>query len=148
GLFWKSNGESNDEIGESSVASHRGVGGALGTLQYRRTEARSQRSVYHDHGDHLQTAVAAGVPSRRPHLTYVEPGEYGGGYALRTRYAERDRHLCQTGNLEVLWRQRPTGGQAGGPIGFTADGQYLFLAVGDRQRTTPAQDPDQPVGKN
>jgi hypothetical protein len=27
------------------------------------------------------------------------------------------------------------------------DGQYLFLAVGDRQRMTPAQDPDQPVGK-
>ena len=49
----------------------------------------------------------------------------------------------------MLWRQVPTGkgGQAGGPIAFSADGQYLFLAVGDRQRMTPAQDPDQPVGK-
>src|SRR3954447_5407345 len=39
------------------------------------------------------------------------------------------------------------GGQAGGPIAFSSDGQYLFLAVGDRQRMTPAQDPDQPEGK-
>jgi glucose/arabinose dehydrogenase len=32
-------------------------------------------------------------------------------------------------------------------VAFTPDGQYLFLTVGDRQRFTPAQDPDQPVGK-
>ena len=42
---------------------------------------------------------------------------------------------------------RGKGGQSGGPIAFSADGQYLFLAVGDRMRLTPAQDPDQPVGK-
>ena len=30
---------------------------------------------------------------------------------------------------------------------FSPDGQFLFLTVGDRQRFTPAQDPDQPVGK-
>ena len=39
------------------------------------------------------------------------------------------------------------GGQEGGAVAFSADGQYLFLTVGDRQRFTPAQDPDQPVGK-
>jgi glucose/arabinose dehydrogenase len=39
------------------------------------------------------------------------------------------------------------GGQAGAQIAFSPDGQYLFLAVGDRQRMTPAQDPSQPVGK-
>jgi glucose/arabinose dehydrogenase len=32
-------------------------------------------------------------------------------------------------------------------VAFSPDGQYLFLTVGDRQRMTPAQDPDQPVGK-
>jgi len=49
----------------------------------------------------------------------------------------------------VLWRQMPRGkgGQAGAQIAFSPDGQYLFLTVGDRQRMTPAQDPDQPVGK-
>jgi TonB family protein len=42
---------------------------------------------------------------------------------------------------------RGKGGQAGAQIAFSPDGQYLFLTVGDRQRMTPAQDPDQPVGK-
>ena len=51
--------------------------------------------------------------------------------------------------FEVLWRQLPRGkgGQEGGQIAFSPDGKYLFLTVGDRQRFTPAQDPDQPVGK-
>jgi glucose/arabinose dehydrogenase len=39
------------------------------------------------------------------------------------------------------------GGQEGGQIAFSPDGQYLFLTVGDRQRFTPAQDPNQPEGK-
>src|SRR5207249_2354973 len=30
---------------------------------------------------------------------------------------------------------------------FSPDGQYLFLAVGDRQRMTPAQDPNTELGK-
>lgn len=38
-------------------------------------------------------------------------------------------------------RGRPSGG-----IAFSPDGQYLFMTVGDRQRMTPAQDPNQPVG--
>ena len=49
----------------------------------------------------------------------------------------------------VLWRQMPKGkgGQEGAQIAFSPDGQYLFLTVGDRQRFTPAQDPNQPEGK-
>ena len=39
------------------------------------------------------------------------------------------------------------GGQDGAQVAFSPDGQYLFLTVGDRQRFTPAQDPDQPEGK-
>src|SRR5260370_33288773 len=52
-------------------------------------------------------------------------------------------------DFNVLWRQMPRGkgGQAGAQIAFSPDGQYLFLTVGDRQRMTPAQDPDQPGGK-
>ena len=42
---------------------------------------------------------------------------------------------------------RGKGGQAGGQVAFSPDGQYLFMTVGDRQRMTPAQDPNQPVGK-
>jgi glucose/arabinose dehydrogenase len=92
-------------------------------------------------------------------LTYVEPGDYGGGLALaRARLVLGNGPQGGNGpvpqgprlqNFEVLWRQMPRGkgGQAGGQIAFSPDGQYLFLTVGDRQRFTPAQDPNQPVGK-
>jgi hypothetical protein len=51
--------------------------------------------------------------------------------------------------LQVLWREMPKGrgGQFGAQIAFSPDGQYLFLTVGDRQRMTPAQDPNQALGK-
>src|SRR5215469_8602082 len=83
------------------------------------------------------------------YLTYAEPGEYGGGLALARAKLNATATSAKLENFEVLWHQRPTGkgGQPGGPIAFSPDGQYLFLAVGDRQRMTPAQDPDQPVGK-
>ena len=83
------------------------------------------------------------------YLTYCEPGDYGGGFAMARARLNLTATSAKLENVEVLWRQRPTGrgGQAGGPIAFSADGQTLFLAVGDRQRMTPAQDPSQPVGK-
>jgi glucose/arabinose dehydrogenase len=83
------------------------------------------------------------------YLTYVEPGTYGGGFALARARLNATATSAALENFEVLWHQVPTGkgGQAGGPIAFSSDGKYLFLAVGDRQRMTPAQDPDQPVGK-
>jgi glucose/arabinose dehydrogenase len=83
------------------------------------------------------------------YLTYVEPGDYGGGFAMARARLNVTATSASLENFEVLWRQVPAGkgGQAGGPIAFTADGKYLFLAVGDRQRMTPAQDPNQPVGK-
>jgi glucose/arabinose dehydrogenase len=51
--------------------------------------------------------------------------------------------------LQVLWRDMPKGrgGQFGAQIAFSPDSQYLFLTVGDRQRFTPAQDPNTEVGK-
>jgi glucose/arabinose dehydrogenase len=83
------------------------------------------------------------------YLTYVEPGDYGGGFALARARLNTSGPAARLERLEVLWRQMPRGkgGQAGGPVAFSPDGQFLFLAVGDRQRFTPAQDPDQPVGK-
>jgi glucose/arabinose dehydrogenase len=83
------------------------------------------------------------------YLTYVEPGDYGGGLALARAKLNITGPAPRLEKLEVLWRQLPRGkgGQAGGQVAFSPDGQYLFLTVGDRQRFTPAQDPDQPVGK-
>lgn len=83
------------------------------------------------------------------YLTYVEPGNYGGGLALGRGQLALDGQQAALTGFQVLWRQVPTGkgGQPGGQIAFSPDGQYLFLTVGDRQRMTPAQDPNQPVGK-
>ena len=39
------------------------------------------------------------------------------------------------------------GGQFGAQIAFSPDGRYLFLTVGERQRMTPAQDPNTELGK-
>src|SRR5262245_58809258 len=83
------------------------------------------------------------------YLTYVEPGDYGGGLALARAKLNATPTSARLENFEVLWRQLPRGkgGQEGAQVAFSPDGQYLFLTVGDRQRFTPAQDPDQPVGK-
>ncbi len=83
------------------------------------------------------------------YLTYAEPGDYGGGLALARAQLNITATNARLQNLEVLWRQLPKGkgGQEGAQVAFSPDGQFLFLAVGDRQRMTPAQDPNQPVGK-
>jgi glucose/arabinose dehydrogenase len=83
------------------------------------------------------------------YLTYAEPGDYGGGLALARARLNVTATTARLQNFEVLWRQMPRGkgGQEGAQVAFSPDGQYLFLTVGERQRFTPAQDPDQPAGK-
>ena len=83
------------------------------------------------------------------YLTYSEPGDGGSSLALaRARLALGDGKASLDG-LQVIWRQMPKGkgGQFGAAIAFSPDGKFLFLTVGDRQRFTPAQDPDQALGK-
>jgi glucose/arabinose dehydrogenase len=85
------------------------------------------------------------------YLTYAEPNEDRSGSSLalaRARLAIGASSASLEG-LEVIWRQMPKGrgGQFGAAIAFSPDGRYMFLTVGDRQRMTPAQDPDQELGK-
>ncbi len=83
------------------------------------------------------------------YLTYAEPGDYGGGLALARAKLNTAGNQVRLDNLEVLWHQMPKGkgGQEGAQVAFAPDGQSLYMTVGDRQRFTPAQDPDQPEGK-
>src|ERR1700693_3523085 len=83
------------------------------------------------------------------YLTYAEPGDYGGGLALARAKLNATATSARLEKFEVLWRQLPKGkgGQEGAQVAFSPDGQSLFLTVGDRQRFTPAQDPNQPEGK-
>jgi len=83
------------------------------------------------------------------YLTYAEPGQGGSSLALaRARLAIGDANASLEG-LQVIWRDMPKGkgGQFGAQIAFSPDGKYLFLTVGERQRMTPAQDPDSALGK-
>ena len=93
-------------------------------------------------------------------LTYSEPGDYGGGLALARAKLNLGGGGAPGGGpgggggarlteFKVLWHQMPKGkgGQEGGAVAFAPDGNSLFLTVGDRMRFTPAQDPDQPIGK-
>ena len=83
------------------------------------------------------------------YLTYSEPGEGGSSLAMARATLSIGQDSTSLDGLEVIWRQMPKGrgGQFGAQIAFSPDGQYLYLTVGERQRMTPAQDPDQELGK-
>lgn len=84
------------------------------------------------------------------YLTYSEPGEPGGSsLALAKAKLAITGDTASLEDLKVIWRdgERGKGGQFGAQIAFAPDGKSLFLTVGERQRFTPAQDPNQPLGK-
>lgn len=87
--------------------------------------------------------------TRHIYLTYAEPGDGGDGLALARATLDTTGAQPTLRDVRILWRQLPrgAGGQFGGYIAFSPDGRYLFLTSGERQRFTPAQDPDQALGK-
>jgi glucose/arabinose dehydrogenase len=86
---------------------------------------------------------------RNVYLTYSEPGDGGSSLALARATLTIGDGKASLDNLAVIWREMPKGdgGQFGAQIAFSPDGQYLYLTVGERQRMTPAQDPNQALGK-
>ncbi|GAA4722596.1 PQQ-dependent sugar dehydrogenase [Sphingomonas lutea] len=83
------------------------------------------------------------------YFTFAEASQNGGSQLAlaRARLALQGAPSLQ--QVQVIWRN-PTGGRGGhfgARIAFAPDGQSLFLAAGDRQRFTPAQDVNQPLGK-
>ena len=83
------------------------------------------------------------------YLTYSEPGDGGSSLALARAKLKIGQDAASLEGLQVIWRdgERGEGGQFGAEVAFSPDGKYLFLSSGDRQRMTPAQDPNQPLGK-
>jgi aldose sugar dehydrogenase len=83
------------------------------------------------------------------YLTYAEPGDGGSSLALARARLQLSEGAASLEDLKVIWRdgERGKGGQFGAIVAFSPDGKYLFLTSGDRQRMTPAQDPNQPLGK-
>ena len=83
------------------------------------------------------------------YLTYSEPQGDGSGLALARATLSSTGSGASLDNLKVIWRDGGggDGGQFGAQVAFSLDAKYLFLTVGDRQRMTPAQDPNSPLGK-
>ncbi len=84
------------------------------------------------------------------YLTYSEPGEpSGSSLALAKAKLTLGTGTASLDDLKVIWRdgERGNGGQFGAQIAFSPDGKLIYLTVGERQRFTPAQDPNSPLGK-
>jgi glucose/arabinose dehydrogenase len=83
------------------------------------------------------------------YLTYSEPHDGGSSLALARAKLSIGKDSASLDGLKVIWRDGAggKGGQFGAAVAFAPDGKSLFLTSGDRQRFTPAQDPNQPLGK-
>ena len=92
----------------------------------------------------------AGRGGRGPTPCPADPSKIcGSSLAMARARLTLDNGTARLDDLQVLWRDPAggRGGQFGAQIAFAPDGRSLFLSVGDRQRMTPAQDPDSPLGK-
>jgi glucose/arabinose dehydrogenase len=90
--------------------------------------------------------------SRAVYLSWAEAGirDTRGGAVGRARLACPERLACRLEDLKVIWRQNPkvTGyGQYALRLTFSPDGTHLFIASGERQKFTPAQDLSGNLGK-
>jgi glucose/arabinose dehydrogenase len=109
------------------------------------------RVAYGGQGGFLDVALAPDFEtSHGLYLTYSEPRPGGSSLALARATLDLANPASPAlRDLRVIWRQGSdgSGGQFGAVITFSPDGQYLFLTAGERQRFTPAQDPNQALGK-
>lgn len=81
-------------------------------------------------------------------LTYAERA--GSGQQLAVASASLSVTAApKLDRLNVVWRAVPatTGGQLGGRLAFSPNGQYLFVSTGERQQGSPAQDLGGTLGK-
>lgn len=84
------------------------------------------------------------------YLSWAEPGDGDtrGAAVGRAKLVTEGEPRLE--GMQVIWRQSPkvTGqGHYSHRIAFSPDGRYLFIASGERQKMTPAQDMDGNLGK-
>ncbi|MFN2100112.1 PQQ-dependent sugar dehydrogenase [Altererythrobacter sp. MF3-039] len=89
--------------------------------------------------------------SKAIYLSWAEAGDGDtrGAVVGRGTLVCEDHDSCDIRDLEVIWRQSPkvTGrGHYSHRLEFSPDGRYLYVASGDRQKLTPAQDMSNTVG--
>ena len=101
-------------------------------------------------GGLLDVALAPDfATSHAIYLSYAEAGEGDSSELVLARGVLDASASPSLQGLKVIWRSGSVGpgGQLGAVIAFSPDGKYLFLSSGERQRFTPAQDPDQALGR-
>lgn len=88
---------------------------------------------------------------RGVYITYSEPGDdpTTSSLALALATLDTSKATPALSGLKVIWRDtiKGKGGQVGAAVAFSPDKKLLYLTAGERQRFTPAQDPNQPAGK-
>jgi glucose/arabinose dehydrogenase len=101
---------------------------------------------YEGQGGLLDVAISPHYATdHQVYISYSEPGEGGSSLAI----ARATLNGTALDGLKVIWREMPKGdgGQFGGIITFDPAGQHMLFASGERMRKTPAQDPNQALGK-
>lgn len=98
----------------------------------------------------LPTKAVGADGSRTIYLSWVEAGsgDTRGAVVGKGKFA-CDDSACEISDLSVIWQQTPkvTGrGHYSHRIRFSPDGQYLFIASGDRQKLDPAQENSNTLG--
>ena len=91
-----------------------------------------------------------------PRTIYLSWAEYGPNEETRGAVVGRGQLVCDAGmtacaieGLDVIWRQAPKvsgRGHYSHRITFSPDETYMFVASGDRQKMTPAQDNSNTIG--
>jgi glucose/arabinose dehydrogenase len=87
--------------------------------------------------------------NQRVYLSYAEPGPDGtAGAALGYGRLILGQGQPRIDGFKVVWRQPKVtgGGHFAHRVAFASDGT-MFVTSGDRQKMTPAQDPDSDLGK-
>ena len=88
--------------------------------------------------------------NRMIYLSWSEAGPGGKGVALGRGTLVEANGKARLDGFETIFRARPyvTGnGHYSGRIAFSPDKQFLFFTAGERQKFTPAQDPQATLGK-
>lgn len=100
----------------------------------------------------LPGEASAALARRTIYLSWVEAGseDTRGAVVGRGTLICEEADACQIEAMTVIWRQNPkvTGrGHFSHRLLFSPDGKYLFVASGERQKFTPAQDLSVNLGK-
>jgi glucose/arabinose dehydrogenase len=99
----------------------------------------------------LESEADAPLDGRTIYLSWAEAGEgeTAGAAVGKGTLACPAIDSCSISGLEVIWQQMPkvTGrGHYSHRMQVSPDGQHLFIASGDRQKQTPAQDRSNTLG--